>query len=158
MDYFGQHVDNRFQQRVIALKALLALFLLVGLHANAQVGLGGASGPPITNPVDQLTASTTVATSYTVNPLTAPSQRLTLTNSPTLTFVTPTTAGVTRSFTLTLVQGGAGSNVVTWPSNVKWSGAASPTLSTSPSAVDIVTFMSIDQATWYGFLNGVDVR
>lgn len=61
------------------------------------------------------------------------------------------------SFTLYLKQG-TGSNAVTWPSGVRWSGGA-PTLSTTLGAVDILVFESINGGgVWYGSLVGLDFK
>ncbi len=140
------------------MKYLIVLFLLMGASAQAQVIFGGGSaGVPITNTVDPFLVSTSVTTSYTV--LTTGNSRLTLTNSSTLAFSGAPASNSVRNFTLTVVQGGSGSNVITWPGTVKWSGAASPTLSTSTTAIDVLSFMTNDQGTtWLGFLNGVDMR
>jgi hypothetical protein len=72
----------------------------------------------------------------------------------TFTF-TGATNGVGCSFTLILTQDGVGSKTVTWPASVKWSQATPPTLSTTASAIDILTFMTVDGGvTWYGFFAG----
>jgi hypothetical protein len=41
---------------------------------------------------------------------------------------------------LVLEQGGAGSNVVTWPANVRWPGGVAPTLTAAAGSIDRVTF------------------
>jgi hypothetical protein len=40
-----------------------------------------------------------------------------------------------------LVQGGAGSHTITWPSNVKWAEASVPTLTTTAGAWDYITLV-----------------
>lgn len=77
-------------------------------------------------------------------------QRATLTGS--ITTLNITALDITpgaASLTLKLIQGGAGSFVVTWPAAVLWAGGAAPTLSTAPGAVDIVTFYW-DGTNYYG--------
>jgi hypothetical protein len=62
---------------------------------------------------------------------------ITLTAAATFTFVNAT-PGV---YVMKLTQGGAGSNTVTFPSNVKWSGATPPILTTTVGAWDYITFV-----------------
>ncbi len=62
---------------------------------------------------------------------------ITLTAAATFTFVNPT-PGV---YVIKLTQGGAGSNTVTWPNSVKWSGATPPTLTTTVGAWDYITLV-----------------
>ena len=79
---------------------------------------------------------------------------LTLTANCTLTF-SGTTAGVACSFTLILRQDGTGSRTVTWPASVDWPAGTAPTLTTTASAVDVLTFLSTDNGTtWLGFVAG----
>ena len=101
-------------------------------------------------------AVSTVAASgaaQTIPPVTvATMSRITLTAAPvTLTFPA---AQAGASFTLTLVQDGAGSRTVTWPAGTKWPGALVPTLSTAASAVDVLIFQCDDGSTWEGFVSG----
>lgn len=83
---------------------------------------------------------------------------MTLDDSPTLTF-TGTAADVACGFTLILRQDGTGSRTVTWPGSVDWPGGAAPPLSTAASAVDVLTFLTVDNGTtWLGFVAGQDVQ
>jgi len=80
---------------------------------------------------------------------------LTLTDNCTLTFSNPPTSGTSGSFTLILRQDGTGSRTVTWPGSVDWAAATAPTLTTDASAVDVLTFMTVDGGTvWLGFVAG----
>ena len=83
---------------------------------------------------------------------------LTLSANCTLTF--PAAApGVAVSFSLEAVQDAAGSRTITWPASIKWAGGVAPVLSTTPGALDIFNFYTIDGGTtWRGFLAGSDVR
>lgn len=64
-------------------------------------------------------------------------QKSTLTGNCTYTFTAPSgPARVTM-----LVYTGAGSFAVTWPAAVKWTGGTAPTITTTASKVDIVTFL-----------------
>ena len=82
---------------------------------------------------------------------------LTLTDNCTLTFSNPPTSGTSGSFTLILRQDGTGSRTVTWPASVDWADASAPTLTTDASAVDVLTFITVDGGTiWLGFVAGQD--
>lgn len=70
-----------------------------------------------------------------------------------LTFPTPVAGS---SITVALVQDSSGSRTVTWPSNVKFPGGTTPTLSTGANKVDLFRFHCFDSTNW---LNpGLDVR
>lgn len=80
---------------------------------------------------------------------------VTLTGNVTFAF-SGATAGKACSFSLYLRQNATGSNMVTWPASLKWSGGA-PTLTTTANAVDILVFESLDGGTtWYGSLVGAN--
>lgn len=80
--------------------------------------------------------------------------RLTLTQNCTLTLPTAT-AG--KSFTLVLVQGGSGSYTISCAA-AKWPGGIVPVISTAVGAVDYLSFVCVDGATWAGFVAGLDVK
>jgi len=64
-------------------------------------------------------------------------------------------SGDSGSFTLILKQDVTGGRTFVWPASVDWAGGAAPTLTTTASAVDIMTFVTTDGGTrWYGFLAG----
>lgn len=73
-------------------------------------------------------------------------QKSTLTGNCTFTFTAPTGP---CNLLLKLVQDGTGSRTVTWPAAVHWSGGVAPTLTTTASKVDIITFY-YDGATYFG--------
>lgn len=80
---------------------------------------------------------------------------VTLTENTTVTFSNPPATGIAGSLTLILHQDATGSRTVTWPASVKWAEGTAPTLSTSASAIDVLTFVTTDAGTnWYGFLSG----
>lgn len=82
---------------------------------------------------------------------------LTLDNNPTLTFVNPAPTGTGGSFTLMLRQDASGSRTVTWPGSVQWAAQTAPTLTTTASRTDIITFVTIDEGTkYYGFVAAQD--
>lgn len=73
-------------------------------------------------------------------------QKSTLTGNCTFTFTAPPGP---CSLVLKLVQDGTGSRTVTWPAAVHWSGGVAPTLTTTASRVDIITFY-YDGTTYFG--------
>ncbi|MGZ4663581.1 MAG: hypothetical protein ACXV5Q_00645 [Frankiaceae bacterium] len=79
--------------------------------------------------------------------------RITLTANCTLTFPT---AVAGKSFTLVLVQDATGTRTVTWPGTVKWAGGTAPTLTTTASKTDVLTFLCADGTNWFGFLAGLN--
>lgn len=83
--------------------------------------------------------------SYTINVLT-------LTANCTLTFPT---ASAGKSFMLVLKQDATGSRTVTWPGSVKWPGGTAPTLTTTASKTDVISFICVDGTNWYGFVGGL---
>jgi len=72
----------------------------------------------------------------------------TLTGNCTYTFTAPT--GVSR--VQLLIYTGAGSYAVTWPASVKWTGGTAPTITTTASKVDIVTFV-YDGTNYFGSIS-----
>jgi hypothetical protein len=65
-------------------------------------------------------------------------QKVTMTGNCTFTFSNPQTGAY---YTLLLVQDGTGSRTAVWPATVKWAGATTPTLTTTASRTDVVTFL-----------------
>lgn len=58
-------------------------------------------------------------------------------------------------FTLILRQDGTGGWVATWPGAVVWPGGVAPTLDTTASTAEVLTFFTVDGGTtWYGFHAG----
>ncbi len=77
------------------------------------------------------------------------------TSANTFTFSNPSVSGRGCSFTLILTNGG--SQTVTWPATVDWSGGNAPTLTTSGR--DVLTFVTLDAGTiWYGFISSLDAK
>lgn len=71
-------------------------------------------------------------------------QRVTLTDSPTVSFANEPPAGQLR---LEVVQDATGSRTVTWPAVVEWAGGTAPTLSTGASAVDVIDLYTPDNGS-----------
>lgn len=103
----------------------------------------------ITNP----TVTNYVETPYSANSSTAITlaltngtvQIITLTGNATITMPTATSG---KSFIMFLKQDATGSRTVTW-STVKWSGNAAPTITSTASKQDILSFFA-DGTNWYG--------
>jgi len=70
---------------------------------------------------------------------------LTLNASTTLTFA----SHVVGTFIIQVTQGGVGSNTLTYPASVKWSGGTAPTLTTAVGKTDILTFYH-DGTSFFG--------
>lgn len=64
-------------------------------------------------------------------------------------------ASVACAFTLILRQDGSGGHTPTWPASVDWPGGTGPTVTSTASAVDVFTFITVDNGTtWLGFTAG----
>ena len=71
----------------------------------------------------------------------------------------PTIANRIASIVVLLTQDAVGGRLVTWPAGTKWPGAAAPTLTIAPNALDIVSLFTRDNgATWIGNPGLIDVR
>ena len=107
----------------------------------------------LTNP----TVTNYVETPYTANSGTAITlaltngtvQIITLTGNATITMPTATSG---KSFIMYLKQDGTGSRTVTW-STVKWAGGTAPTITSTASRMDILSFFA-DGTNWYGVVVG----
>lgn len=86
------------------------------------------------------------STSDTINWRIGNKQKSTLTGNCTFTFTEPAGA---CSLILKLVQDSTGSRTVTWPSDVKWPNNTAPTLTTTASAIDLISFY-YDGTDFYG--------
>ncbi len=101
-----------------------------------------------------------ITTTYQLNPDNGSVIEVTLTGNTTFTLATPTLASTTKSvgFTLILKQDATGSRVTTWPTTIKWPSKTLPSLSTSASSIDVLTFITTDGgSTWFGFISGLDM-
>jgi hypothetical protein len=100
-------------------------------------------------------SSSASGASYTVDLTQGTVFDVTMSAACTFTFSNPPPSTKVGSFTLILRQDGTGSRLATWPAAVDWPGASAPTLSTTASAVDILTFITPDAGTtWFGFFSG----
>ena len=106
------------------------------------------TNPTVTNYVEtpfsanSSTAITLALTNGTV-------QIITLTGNATITMPTATSG---KSFIMYLKQDATGSRTVTW-STVKWAGGTAPTITSTASRQDILSFFA-DSSNWYGCVVG----
>src|SRR5436190_3270854 len=107
------------------------------------------AGLPIQENVNTVAASGSAQTLPDVTVATI--HRVTLTANCTFTFPT---AAAGKSFTLVLVQDATGSRTATWPGSVLWPGGTAPTLTTTASKRDVVSFLCADGTNWLGFTAG----
>ena len=91
----------------------------------------------------------TVGSTYTVDWTASDVQTITLTANCTLAFSGPPIAGKTQTVTLVVTQGGSGSYYLTYPAEVRWSNGVAPTLTTSVSYKDVLTFTTYDSGSSY---------
>ena len=75
-----------------------------------------------------------------------------------LTVANPTNVTAGQSGVLSLQQDGVGSRTVTWGGNWKFSGATAPTLTTTASALDLITFIAISPTVIVATLAVSDYR
>jgi len=126
-----------------------------GAATFAAAGLATLTGSEtltnktLTNP----TVTNYVETPYSANSSTAITlaltngtvQIITLTGNATITMPTATSG---KSFIMFLKQDATGSRTVTW-STVKWAGGTAPTITSTASRQDILSFFA-DGTNWYG--------
>jgi hypothetical protein len=104
--------------------------------------------------VEAVTALSNSGAAVTVPDVTSATlHRYTLTAACTFTFPT---AAAGKSFTLELVQDATGSRTATWPGTVKWPAGTAPTLTTTATKRDFLTFVCSDGTNWIGFASGLN--
>jgi membrane-bound inhibitor of C-type lysozyme len=65
-------------------------------------------------------------------------------------------SGYAMGFTLIFTADGTARSV-TWPASVKWAGGTAPTLTSTNTKKDVLSFVSTDNGTtWLGFVGGQD--
>jgi len=128
-----------------------ATFAAAGL--TTLTGTETLTNKTLTNP----TVTNYVETPYSANSSTAITlaltngtvQIITLTGNATITMPTATSG---KSFIMYLKQDATGSRTVTW-STVKWAGGTAPTITSTASRQDILSFFA-DGTNWYGVVVG----
>ena len=102
------------------------------------------SNPTVTNYVET-PFSANSSTAITLDLANGTVQIITLTGNATITMPTATSG---KSFIMFLKQDATGSRTVTW-STVKWAGGTAPTITSTASRQDILSFFA-DGTNWYG--------
>lgn len=59
-----------------------------------------------------------------------------------------------QAFTVILTQDATGSRTVTWWSGIKWAGGSAPTLTTTATKADVLTFICTGAGAYLGFVAG----
>jgi len=96
--------------------------------------------------------ATTTASTTAINWNNGNVQSVLLQTSTTMTFNNTVAGG---RYILGVIQDGTGSRIVTWPSTVHWSASTAPTLTTTASKMDLITFvcMAVSSTDCYGGAN-----
>ena len=90
-----------------------------------------------------------VGSTYTVDWSASDMHTITLTTNCTLTFSNPPSSGKSQTLTLVSTQGGSGSYTLTYPTAVRWSNGVTPTLTTTVSYRDVMSFITYDGGSSY---------
>ena len=90
-----------------------------------------------------------VGSTFTVDWSASDMHTITLTANCSLTFSNPPSSGKTQTITVVATQGGSGSYTLSYPAAVRWANGVAPTLTTTVSYRDVLTFMTYDGGTSY---------
>lgn len=102
------------------------------------LGIGNSSPRHALDVSGAMYSRLVVATPSTIDWNAGNVQTVTLTNSPTLTFVNGQAGG---EYTLILNQDATGGRTVTWPASVKWENKTTPILTATANATDMAKFV-----------------
>ena len=117
---------------------------IVGTTDTQTLSAKTLTNPTVTNYVET-PYSANSSTAITLDLTNGTVQIITLTGNATITIPTATSG---KSFVMMLKQDGTGSRTVTW-STVKWAGGTAPTITSTASRQDILSFFA-DGTNWYG--------
>jgi hypothetical protein len=117
---------------------------IVGTTDTQTLSAKTLTNPTVTNYVET-PYSANSSTAITLDLTNGTVQIITLTGNATITMPTATSG---KSFIMFLKQDGTGSRTVTW-STVKWAGGTAPTITSTASRQDILSFFA-DGTNWYG--------
>ena len=117
---------------------------VVGTTDTQTLSAKTLTNPTVTNYVET-PYSANSSTAITLDLTNGTVQIITLTGNATITMPTATSG---KSFIMFLKQDGTGSRTVTW-STVKWAGGTAPTITSTASRQDILSFFA-DGTNWYG--------
>ena len=117
---------------------------IVGTTDTQTLSAKTLTNPTVTNYVET-PYSANSSTAITLDLTNGTVQIITLTGTATITMPTATSG---KSFIMFLKQDATGSRTVTW-STVKWAGGTAPTITSTASRLDILSFFA-DGTNWYG--------
>jgi len=117
---------------------------IVGTTDTQTLSAKTLTNPTVTNYVET-PFSANSSTAITLDLTNGTVQIITLTGNATITMPTATSG---KSFIMFLKQDATGSRTVTW-STVKWAGGTAPTITSTASRQDILSFFA-DGTNWYG--------
>jgi len=117
---------------------------IVGTTDTQTLSAKTLTNPTVTNYVET-PYSANSSTAITLDLANGTVQIITLTGNATITMPTATSG---KSFIMLLKQDATGSRTVTW-STVKWAGGTAPTITSTASRQDILSFFA-DGTNWYG--------
>ena len=121
---------------------------IVGTTDTQTLSAKTLTNPTVTNYVET-PYSANSSTAITLDLANGTVQIITLTGNATITMPTATSG---KSFIMYLKQDATGSRTVTW-STVKWAGGTAPTITSTASRQDILSFFA-DGTNWYGVVVG----
>jgi hypothetical protein len=121
---------------------------IVGTTDTQTLSAKTLTNPTVTNYVET-PFSANSSTAITIDLANGTVQIITLTGNATITMPTATSG---KSFIMFLKQDATGSRTVTW-STVKWAGGTAPTITSTASRQDILSFFA-DGTNWYGVVVG----
>jgi hypothetical protein len=121
---------------------------IVGTTDTQTLSAKTLTNPTVTNYVETPYSATPTST-ITLDLANGTVQIITLGGNVTITMPTATSG---KSFIMYLKQDGTGSRTVTW-STVKWAGGTAPTITSTASRQDILSFFA-DGTNWYGVVVG----
>ena len=121
---------------------------IVGTTDTQTLSAKTLTNPTVTNYVET-PYSANSSTAITLDLTNGTVQIITLTGNATITMPTATSG---KSFIMFLKQDATGSRTVTW-STVKWAGGTAPTITSTASRQDILSFFA-DGTNWYGVVVG----
>lgn len=109
------------------------------------------NNPTIINGYTEETYSVNSGTALTIDLANGSQQVITLTGNVTFTFPAAATG---KAFTLYLKQDATGGRTVTWPSSAKFPANTAPTITSTASKMDKISFQCPDGTNWIGVVNG----
>ena len=122
------------------------------ISLRAPINTPSFTGVSTFQGVKETVVTANTGTAYSINIGSGTIQNLTLTGNCVFTFPTAT---IGEQFTLFLSQDSTGSRTVTWPASVRWAGGTAPSLTTTASKTDVLSFI-FNGTYWVGFVGGLN--